>query len=107
MAATELDRIQQQNDERWQAALTSFQELSGQYHALVRLIQSGLNTLSMENDALRAELIQLKREFHTMDTTFNQLLPHMAAIAAYVVRMQQREQAPQARKSPPRRVNGE
>lgn len=90
--------------ERWQAALDGLREVSGQYHALVRLIQNGLSTLSLENDALRAELLYLRREVRTMDETFQKLLPHMAAIAAYVVRMQA---LPQAKARQPRRANGE
>lgn len=97
--------------ERWQSTLIALQEVSGQYHTVVRLIQSGLNTLSLENDALRAELIQLKREVHTMHVTFQELLPHMATIAAYVVTQRQQvppppSPQPQERQRQTRRPNG-
>jgi hypothetical protein len=96
--------------ERWQSALNSLQEVSGQYHQLLKSVQSGFHTLSYENAAIHQRLTQieadqqlLRREVHTMSSTFQQLLPHMAAIAAYVVRMQ----APPQGKPRPRRANGE
>lgn len=103
--------------ERWQAALLAIQEVSsqyrevsGQYQLLLKAVQNGFGSLSMENAAIRqrltqieAELVQIKNEFRAMSSTFQQLLPHMAEIAAYVVRIQ----APPQSRPRPRRANGE
>ena len=90
--------------ERWLLALNSLQEVSAQYHQLVRSMQSGFSSLSQENATIARRLALIETKVASMDTTFQQLLPHMAAITAYVVRMQ----APaQAKKPGVRRVNGE
>ena len=89
--------------ERWLLALNSLQEVSGQYHQLVRAIQSGFGSLSQESAALHRRLALIETKVASMDTTFQQLLPHMAAITAYVVRMQ----APPPSKPRVRRANGE
>lgn len=122
MSATERDG----DYERWQSALIALQEVSGQYREvgnqyqqLLRSVQSGFNTLSMENAAIHrrltqieGELVQLRSEFHTMGATLHKLLPHMAAIAAYIVAQEQREQQqqpapqPQPRPRTTRRPNG-
>lgn len=113
MSATERDS----DYERWQAALNAIQEvggqyqqISGQYHQLLKSVQSGFHTLSYENAGIHrrltqieAEQQQIRREVHAMDMTFQQLLPHMAAIAAFVV--SQRPPQPRPRQS--RRANGE
>ncbi len=74
--------------ERWLATLNSLQEVSAQYQQLVRSMQSGFSTLSLENAAIARRMALIETKVHAMDATFQQLLPHMAAIAAYVVRMQ-------------------
>lgn len=53
------------------------------------------------------EMIELKRQVRAMDATFQQLLPHMAAIAAYVVSQQKAQRPPQERPRQSRRANGE
>jgi hypothetical protein len=92
-------------NERWLLALHSIQEISGQYQSLVRSMQNGFGSLSQESAAVRQRLTLLETRVATMDATFQELLPHLAAIAAYVVRMQP---PPQGKPAPkPRRVNGE
>jgi hypothetical protein len=92
--------------ERWLLALNSLQEVSSQYQALLRNVQNGFSTLSLENATIRQRLALIETKVHAMDATFQQLLPHLAAIAAYVVAQQQRPvSAPRPRQS--RRANGE
>lgn len=97
--------------ERWLLALNSLQEVSGQYQQLVRSMQSGFSTLSLENATIRQRLALIETKVHAMDATFQQLLPHLAAIAAYVVAQKEREERmqapPQSKPRPPRRANGE
>jgi hypothetical protein len=89
--------------ERWLAVLNSLQEVSAQYQQLVRSMQSGFSTLSLESAAIARRLALIETKVHTMDATFQQFLPHMAAIAAYVVRMQP---PPATKPRPARRING-
>lgn len=91
--------------ERWRLALDSLHEMSAQYQQLVKIVQSGFNTLSLESAAIERRLALIETRVYAMDATFQRLLPDMAAIAAYVVRMQ----APPQTKStkPARRANGE
>lgn len=93
--------------ERWLLALNSLQEVSNQYQALLRNVQNGFSTLSLENATIRQRLALIETKVHAMDATFQQLLPHMAAIAAYVVSQQQAQRPPQTRQRQSRRPNGE
>lgn len=93
--------------ERWLLALNSLQEVSGQYQALLRNVQNGFSTLSLENATIRQRLALIETKVHAMDATFQQLLPHLAAIAAHVVSQQQTQRPPQARPRQSRRANGE
>lgn len=93
--------------ERWLLALNSLQEVSNQYQALLRNVQNGFSTLSLENATIRQRLALIETKVHAMDATFQQLLPHMAAIAAYVVSQQQAQRPPQPRPRQSRRPNGE
>ena len=56
--------------ERWLLALNSLQEVSAQYQQLVRSMQSGFGTLSLESAAIRQRLALIEAKIHTMDTTF-------------------------------------
>ena len=76
-----------------------------QYQALLRNVQSGFSTLSLENATIRQRLALIETKVHAMDATFQQLLPHLAAIAAYVVAQQQAPPQPRPRQQ--RRANGE
>jgi hypothetical protein len=107
VSATERDS----DYERWLLALNSLQEVSAQYREvssqyqqLLRNVQSGFGFLSAENTAIERRLALIEAKQHTMDSALQQLLPHMAAIAAYVVRMQA---PPQPRPRQTRRANGE
>ena len=93
------------DDERWQLALTGLHEVSAQYQQLLRNVQSGFSFLSTESEGTNRRLAQIEARVHAMDVTFQQLLPHMATIAAYVMRMQVPPQSKPAQKQ--RRVNGE
>jgi hypothetical protein len=59
---TELERERRQSDERWLLALNSLQEVSGQYRELLKLVQNGFSTLSLENDAIRQRLKRLEAD---------------------------------------------
>ena len=74
--------------ERWLLALNSLQEVSAQYHQMVKIVQSGFSTLGLESLTIRQRLALIEARVSTMDTTVQQLLPHIAEIAAYVVRIQ-------------------
>jgi hypothetical protein len=100
--------------ERWQMALNAIQEVNGRHQLLLKSMQSGFHTLSHENASIHQRLTQIeaeqqqtRREVHAMDMTFQQLLPHMAAIAAYVVSQRLSPQPqPQERQRNTRRPNG-
>ena len=93
------------DEERWRLALDGLREVGAQYQQLLRNVQSGFSFLSDESAATARRLTRIEAKLHTLDETMQQLLPHMATIAAYAVRMRP---TPQTKKSgAPRRVNGE
>ena len=104
--STEREREQQRSDERWQLALNGLQEVSGQYRELLKSVQTGFSFLSGENAAIERRLALIEAKVQAMDASFQQLLPHLASIAAYAV-TQQRHLSPQPRQRPSRRPNGE
>ena len=91
------------DSERWLLVLENLRELSAQYQQVVRAMQSGFGTLSLENANIARRLALIETKVDRLDATLQRLLPDLAAIAAYVVRMQA---APRPA-SKPRRVNGE
>lgn len=94
--------------EQWQAALATFQELSAQYQALLKAVQVGFGFLSDESAATARRMTRIEAKIDAIDTTLQQLLPHMAVIAAHVSAQQrQHTPPPQARPRQSRRANGE
>ena len=61
MAATQRDEDEDQ-DHQWQLALDGIAGLSQQYHGLVKMVQSGFNSLGTENDELRQRLARLEAD---------------------------------------------
>lgn len=74
--------------ERWQLVLNSLQEVSAQYHQVVRSVQSGFGSLSNENAATARRLALIEAKVDRLDAALQKLLPDLAAIAAHAVRMQ-------------------
>jgi hypothetical protein len=103
-----------QDYERWQMALQGltelsgqYREVSGQYQQLLKSVQTGFGFLSDESAATARRLTRIEAKIEAMDMTLHKLLPHMAAIAAYVVAQEQRAPQPQPRPRQTRRANGE
>lgn len=89
--------------ERWLLALDGLKEVNAQYRELVKMVQSGFGSLSLESASIARRLALIETKVQAMDATLQKLLPDLASIAAYVVRMQAvPKPAPK-----PRRVNGE
>ena len=92
------------DEERWRLALDGLKEVSAQYQQLLKSVQSGFGSLSQDSAALHRRLALIETRVQALDATMQQLLPHIAAIAAYVVRMQA---PPPTKRRDARRVNGE
>lgn len=57
MAATQHDETH-----AWDLTLDGIADLSQQYHGLVKMVQSGFNSLGTENDELRQRLARLEAD---------------------------------------------
>lgn len=57
-----IERDKEERDHQWQLALDGIQELSQQYHGLVKMTQSGFGSLGNELDELRQRLARLEAD---------------------------------------------